>query len=117
MKKPTISKVALFFSLVISVAMTPNLADARGSVQIAVPGVSISVNNGFSTNRYYNTRTYNYLPSSSLRNRNLPISSRTVVPSYRSSYGSSYYCPTPGYSASFIQNRGCYQHGSHFHCN
>tara|TARA_B110000285_G_scaffold229079_1_gene293185 strand:+ start:474 stop:947 length:474 start_codon:yes stop_codon:yes gene_type:complete len=46
------------------------------------------------TRRYYKPRNYRY-------NRN---------------YGGEY-CPTPGYSSDYYEDRSCYSHGDHYHCD
>jgi len=126
MRKLTISKVTLFFSLFVGMAMLPNYASARGSISIQLPGISIGVNDRYQQ-RYYDRRTRSYryatpgriqtyrsysYPSYRSNSYRYPTSRRIYQPSYQSSI-----CPTPGYSEYYYEGHGCYQHKDHYHCD
>lgn len=146
MKLFSINKLLVLSGIALSVAVAPTTASARGSVHIDVPGFSIGFHDdnrhyrkrhkryhkrhhskhySGRSNRYYDgygyqSRGYRY-GSDSYRNRSYRNSYKN---GYRSGYKNSYrndyrgdYCPTPGYSPRYYDDRGCYAHGDHYHCD
>lgn len=133
MKHFVIRKVLLTFIAVTSISLLPNIASAKPSVSIHLPGFSIGFNDRHYNNRrnknrnyrYYNdryyydnrTRGYRYKPSTRYRYRNRyndyrRLRPRIYVPSYQSEI-----CPEPGYSPYYYEDHGCRRHADHYHCD
>ena len=129
MKKSAIRNIVFAFGIVMSLSLIPSTVSAKGGVHINLPGISIGVSDRYSRNRHYNrydnryrynrSRGY-YSPSyrsttrkSYRRSNNYYYQPRRVyTPSYRSNI-----CPDPGYSASYYEGHGCYEHLDHYHCD
>ena len=67
-------------------------------------------NNRFNSNRrFYNNRYYNGRSNYNSYSKGYYYGNRNVR-------SNSYYCPVAGYSQYRVENKGCYQHDDHFHC-
>ena len=130
------SKVLALFAMILAMASVPTVASA-GSLHIDVPHIGISLHNShghqrrynrhnrrhYNSSNYYNSspryynRGYNSGYSSGYNNYNRPSRyNQGYNDGYSDSYNGSNYCPTPGYSSRYYNNRGCYSHGNHYHC-
>ena len=133
MKKSVIRTMLLTFGIVSSISLIPNVAAAKSSVRIDLPGISIGLNDRYSRN-YYNNNRYNkryrnnryqrnYSPryrSNSYRSNRYRRSNQYYYQPSRRIYTPSYQseiCPDAGYSPYYYEDHGCYQHKDHYHCN
>ena len=131
MKQSAIRTLLFAFGVVTSISLIPNVASAKGSLRIDLPGISIGVNDRYSGNSYYNNRYSNRYNNRYRSNRYYSPRYRSTTKTYRRSnqyyyqpsrrvYTPSYqseYCPEPGYSPYYYEDHGCYQHGDHYHCD
>jgi len=140
-------KFLAVMAIVTTVAVIPNTASARSSIHIDLPSISLSLHDrhGYRNNRrgirhnfhnnyhsYRNSRQYKrnnyrshrgnyrnhytnnnyYTNGYSYRGFGFQPRSQYNQPSYRGPI-----CPTPGFSTGYDENRGCYAHKDHFHCD
>lgn len=124
------------FCAVMIVALTPSTAQARGSVHIDIPGISIGVHDDhrYRHKRKYRQRRDHYNSRYRDRRDNYYRERRkSRRDNRRNRYSNDYYygggnnyyerprrtqvCPTYGYSRYYVRDRGCYRHKGHYHCD
>lgn len=136
------SALALF-GLITTVALVPSTASAKGSVHLDLPGLSIGYHdNHYRHGRYHKRKHYrkrhhrrhHYRGHRDRHyyNRHRDYGYRDYGYSHRGyryydhgyyykprkrHYNRGNYCPTAGYSEYAYDNRNCYRHDGHFHCD